>query len=41
MTVSVLSMFINTLRYLLVAAARLMLGIVHGANLGLGGFFEI
>jgi len=33
-------MFINTLRYLLVAAARLMLGIVHGANLGLGGFFE-
>jgi len=29
-----------TLRYLLVAAAWLMLDIVHGANLGLGAFFE-
>jgi len=28
------------LRYLLVTTARLMLDIIHGANLGLGAFFE-
>jgi len=30
----------HTLRYLLVAAARLVLYIVHGADLRLGAFFE-